>query len=53
MAFGCIYGGECIGCMRCQEENEPEEKKCCPECGADLDGENFCYECGWSEEDED
>ena len=35
MAYQCIlYGGECDGCGRCQEE---EKKYYCPVCGEEVD----------------
>ncbi len=32
MAMICIHGGECTGCMSCQEE----EKHYCPICGEEV-----------------
>lgn len=52
MAYMCIKGGwECTGCMECQPERFEDDEHC-PECGAELDEDGFCLECGWSEEDE-
>lgn len=50
MAFSCIHGGECTGCMDCQEDDNEYE---CPDCGSELDADHICVECGYGEEEDD
>lgn len=57
MAFGCIHGGECTGCMDCQEENDGYGVYC-PECGEywhpndETDDSDLCPICREKEDAE-
>jgi hypothetical protein len=51
MSFACVYGGECDGCMRCQEQRY---RLLCDWCGKeiydddsyyDIKGDCVCEEC--------
>lgn len=41
MAMTCVNGGECDGCMQCQEYGE--KKMYCPVCNKQLDYESHVY----------
>lgn len=45
MAMICISGGrECDGCMRCQEQSEPEPIGCCAHCDEPVYSDDDRYE---------
>jgi hypothetical protein len=51
MSFACVYGGECNGCMKCQEPHSHmlcdwcDREILCGEHYYDLDGYRVCEEC--------
>ena len=44
------YNGEIWECPFCYNNGESEssyDDDRCPECGEELEGENYCFNCGW------